>query len=298
VTHTHKPPTSIGRAFGFGIALNLTFLLFEAGFGVMANSTALLADAAHNLGDVLGLVLAWGATAIATRPPTKRHTYGLRRATVLAGVANAVLLLTTVGAVAWESIGRLRVGGEAQSMTMMLVAAVGVVVNAAAALLFFRGSKSDLNVRGVFLHLATDAIVSLGVVGAGLVLWKTGWQWVDPVTSLLISGVILFGTWGLLRDALHLALDGVPKDVNLEGITAYLAALPEVVSVHDLHVWAMSTTEVALTAHLVIPWRDCPPPFLAGLEEELHERFGVEHTTVQLEAPGAASCGRAATGSL
>jgi cobalt-zinc-cadmium efflux system protein len=282
----------IGRAFLVGIALNAGFVALEAVFGVIADSTALLADAAHNLGDVLGLVMAWGAASLARRPPSKVRTYGLRRSTVLAALANAVLLLVAVGMVAWEAVGRLREPVAPHGVTMMAVAGAGVAVNGLSALLFHKGSKSDLNVRGAFLHLVADAAVSAGVVVAGAIVWASGWSWVDPATSILVSLVVLYGTWGLLRDSLHLSMDGVPKGIELEQVRTYLAALPEVEGVHDLHVWAMSTTEFALTAHLVIPWRDCPPPFLADLEHQLAQRFGIAHVTVQLEPAAGPPCGR------
>lgn len=293
--HAHPPvakPDDLGRAFAVGIALNVAFVALEAVFGVIAHSTALLADAAHNLSDVLGLVMAWGASALARRAPSSLHTYGFRRSTVLAALANAVLLLAAVGAVAWEAIGRFRAPAEPQATTMMWVAAAGVLVNGVSALLFHKGSKDDANVRGAFLHLVADAGVSAGVVVAGAVLWRTGWTWVDPFTSLLVSTVVLLGTWGLLRDALHLAMDGVPRNVELEKIRAFLAGLPDVATVHDLHVWAMSTTEVALTAHLVMPWRDRPPAFLAGLEHELGDRFGIAHATVQIDPSETNACAR------
>ncbi len=273
----------LSRAFAFGVALNLGFVGLEAALGIVARSTALLADAAHNLGDVLGLLLAWGAATLARRAPSRMHTYGLRRSTVLAALANAVLLLAAVGAVAWEAIGRLRVPAEPSGPMMMGVAAAGVAVNGLSALLFRRASQRDANVRGAYLHLLADAAVSAAVVVAGAILWQTGWSWVDPVASLLVSAVVLYGTYRLFRDALHLAMDGVPKHIDLDAVRAYLGALPEVAGVHDLHVWAMSTTEVALTAHLVIHWTERPPAFLEGLEHTLEERFGIAHATVQLE---------------
>jgi cobalt-zinc-cadmium efflux system protein len=293
--HVHPPEeksSDLGRAFLVGILLNVAFVALEGVFGLVAHSTALLADAAHNLSDVLGLVMAWGAATLARRAPSSLHTYGFRRSTVLAALANAVLLLVAVGAVAWEAIGRFRAPTEPQATTMMWVAAAGVVVNGVSALFFRRGSKGDANVRGAFLHLVADAAVSAGVVVAGAVLWQTGWTWIDPVTSLLVSLVVLFGTWGLLRDALHLSMDGVPRHIELEKVRAFLSGLPDVDAVHDLHVWAMSTTEVALTAHLVMPWRDCPPAFLAGLEHELEERFGIAHATVQIEPSENNACAR------
>lgn len=294
--HSPKPPPDLDRAFAVGIGLNVVFVVVEAVFGSLAHSTALLADAAHNLGDVLGLAMAWGATALARRAPSNIHTYGLRRSTVLAALANAVLLLAAVGAVSWEAIGRFRAPVEPHGVTMMWVAAVGVAVNGISAMFFFRHGRSDVNVRGAFLHLAADAAVSVGVVVAGAVVWKSGWTWIDPLTSLVISVVVLFGTWSLLRDALHLALDGVPRNIELEAVRAYLAALPNVREVHDLHVWAMSTTEVALTAHLVMPWGDGPPEFLAGLEHELDHRFGISHATVQIEPASSAACAHGAPG--
>lgn len=300
MTHDHGDgqarAKTIGRAFAVGVLLNTGFVIVEGTCGLISGSTALLADAAHNAGDVLGLLMAWGATRLAARAPSQRHTYGFRRATVMAALANAVLLLITVGAVAWAAAGRLRTPGDPDSGTMMLVAAVGVAVNTASALLFMKDSHRDANVRGAFLHLAADAAVSAGVVVAGAVLWRTGWTWVDPVTSLLISGIVLAGTIGLLRDAVHLALDGVPRDVDLEEVRKFLAGLPDVRSVHDLHVWAMSTSEIALTAHLVMPWGPCPPPFLAGLEGELSARFGIAHSTVQIEPEGGTSCPRQGPG--
>jgi len=297
--HDHALPGShdtLGRAFATGIALNLGFVVVEAISGVRAHSTALLADAAHNLSDVLGLIMAWGAAALARRAPSNLHTYGFRRSTVLAALTNAMLLVAAVGGVAWEAIGRFRSPALPQGTTMMWVAAIGVLVNGISALLFRNRSKSDANVRGAFLHLAADAVVSAGVVAAGALLWQTGWAWVDPVTSLLVSAIVLFGTWGLLRESLHLALDGVPMQIELEAVRAFLASLPGVEGVHDLHVWAMSTTEVALTAHLVMPWADHPPAFLETLESEMEKRFGIAHVTVQLDPPTSAECRRAADG--
>lgn len=291
-------PDDAGRAFLVGIALNVAFVAIESVFGVLADSTALLADAAHNLSDVLGLGMAWGASTLARRAPSNLYTYGFRRSTVLAALANAVLLLAAVGAVAWEALGRFRTPGEPHSLTMMSVAAVGVVINGASALTFRKRSKGDANTRGAFLHLAADAAVSAGVVVAGALLWRTGWRWLDPMASLVVSGVVLFGTWGLLRDALRLALDGVPRNIGIEKVRAFLLGLPDVEAVHDLHIWAMSTTEIALTAHLVMPWTECPPAFLDGLERQLEERFGIAHATMQIEPSGYKSCARDRAGTL
>lgn len=290
--HSHDRKLDLGRAFILGIALNGAFVVVESVAGVFAHSTALLADAAHNLSDVLGLAMAWGASTLARRNPSKRHTYGFRRSTVLAALANAVLLLAAVGAVTWEAIGRLQSPHEPHGGTMMWVAAVGVVVNGVSALLFRKRSEGDANVRGAFLHLAADAAVSAGVVVAGAILWTTGRSWVDPATSLLVCAVVLFGTWRLLLDALHLAMDGVPRGIELDEVREFLAGLPDVEAIHDLHVWAMSTTEVALTAHVVMPWRDCPPAFLTGLEHELEDRFGIAHTTIQIEPSKDNACAR------
>jgi cobalt-zinc-cadmium efflux system protein len=271
------------RAFLIGTALNVGFIVVEVVFGLLSGSVALLADAAHNVSDVFGLVLAWGAMALARRKPSMRRTYGMRRATVLAALANAVLLLSAIGAVAWEAVGRIRSPAPVDGPTVVAVAAAGVVVNGLSAALFFRGDRQDVNVRAAFLHLAVDAAISLGVVVSGLIVWATAASWVDPTTSLVVSGFVLFSTWELLRDAANLALDAVPDHVDPEAVRRYLAELPGVCEVHDLHIWALSTTETALTAHLVLPWPEEPPEFLTRLDRELAERFRIGHATVQLE---------------
>lgn len=282
--HAHETTEhSLGRAFALGIGLNITFVLVEVVFGVLAHSTALVADAVHNASDVLGLGLAWGAATLARRRPSLRHTYGLRAGTVLAALANAVFLLVALGGVSWEAIERLADPGPVEGVTVIVVAAVGVVINAASAMLFVRDQKGDTNVRAAFMHLAADAGVSLGVVISGAVILKTGWNWLDPAVSLGVSLLILVGTWGLLREALHLALAGVPESVSMVAVQDFLQSLAGVVEVHDLHIWPVGTTEIALTAHLVLPWTEHPPSFLQTLEHELHERFGVGHATVQLE---------------
>jgi cobalt-zinc-cadmium efflux system protein len=294
-THRHDAAPDMGGAFAVGIGLNLTFVAVEAVFGVLADSTALLADAAHNLSDVLGLAVAWSVSALAKRKATARHTYGLRGSTILGALANAVLLLVVVGGLMWEALTRLSEPDSAHGGTMMAVAAAGVVVNGASALMFLRAGKRDANVRGAFLHLAADAAVSLGVVIAGAVIATTSWFWVDPATSLLISVIVLIGTWGLLREALHLALAGVPSHVDPAAVRSYLERLPGVCGVHDLHIWAMSTTEVAMTVHLVMAWHAEPPTFLPRLDHELHAHFGIDHTTVQIEPLGVhADCRQAA----
>lgn len=281
--HHHAPPTNPGRAFLIGIALNLVFVVIEATAGLIAGSMALLADAAHNLGDVLGLGMAWGATVLARRKRTPRRTYGLRRTTILAGLANAVLILVAVGGVTWEAIRRIGEPAHVDGGLVAIVATVGVLVNCGAAMLFARGRDRDVNQRGAYLHLMADAAVSAGVVVAGVIVWQTGWNWVDPVTSIVVSVVILVGTVGLLRDALNLLLDAVPAHIDPVAVEAYLAGLPGVQHVHDLHIWPMSTTEIALTAHLVVPWAECAPSFLRDAEKEIEQRFGIAHTTLQLE---------------
>lgn len=282
-SHQHAPPIDPGRAFLIGITLNVAFVVVEVVAGFVADSTALLADAAHNLGDVLGLAMAWGATVLARRKRTARRTYGLRRTTILAGLANATLILIAVGGVTWEAIRRVGDPAHVDGSLVAIVATVGVLVNCGAAMLFARGRERDVNRRGAYLHLMADAAVSAGVVVAGVIVWQTGWNWMDPVTSIVVSVVILVGTIGLLRDALNLLLDAVPAHIDPEAVESYLAGLPGVQQVHDLHIWPMSTTEVALTAHLVIPWASCAPSFLRDATTEIAHRFGIAHTTLQLE---------------
>lgn len=280
--HAHGP-TSFGRAFAIGIVLNAGFVIVEAAFGLLSGSLALVADAGHNLSDVLGLLLAWGASVLVRRRPTPRRTYGLRRSSILAALINAAFLLVAIGAIAWEAIGRFRSPEPVAGGTVIGVALVGIVINTATALLFMSGQKEDLNIRGAFLHMAADAGVSLGVVLAGVALLFTGWIWLDPVVSLIIVAVIFVGTWGLLRDSVNLALDAVPEGIDPAVVTAYLARLPGVGDVHDVHIWALSTTETALTAHLVTPEGNDGDALLARMRRELHERFGIEHATIQLE---------------
>lgn len=280
--HEHGPAT-FNRAFAVGVALNSAFIVIEVIFGLLANSLALISDAGHNLSDVLGLLLAWGATKLVQRRPSARRTYGLRRSSILVALVNAVVLLVAIGGVTWEAI--LRFGDPAQvaGKTVIWVAAVGVVINGVTALLFMSGSKGDLNIRGAFLHMAADAGLSLGVVVAGIVILATGWQWIDPAASLVIAAVILIGTWGLLRDSVNLALDAVPENIDMDAVASYLGNLPAVTDVHDLHVWGMSTTETALTAHLVVPDRSAGDALLARVYHELHERFEIAHATLQIE---------------
>lgn len=284
MSHDHNhAATSHNRAFAIGIALNLAFVAIESVFGVLANSLALLADAGHNLSDVLGLLLAWGAGYLAKRRPTLRRTYGLRRSSILAALLNALLLLIAVGAIAWEAIGRFAHPEPVLGGTVIAVAAVGVVINTITALLFLSGRKDDLNIRGAFLHMAADAAVSLGVVVTGVVIGITGWAWLDPVTSLLIAFVITVGTWNLLRQSIDLSMDAVPEGVDLPGVRAFLASLPGVAEVHDLHIWGMSTTETALTVHLIKPEAKADDDWLAWVGNELHDQFDIEHATIQVE---------------
>ena len=283
--HSHSP-TSHNRAFAIGVVLNLGFVVVETVYGLMANSLSLLADAGHNLSDVVSLLLAWGASYLAKWPATPRRTYGLRPASILAALFNGLLLSVAVGAIAWEAVGRLRHPDEVASGTVIVVAAVGVVINTITALLFLSGRHGDLNIRGAFLHMAADAAVSLGVVVAGVVILFTGWVRLDPLMSLVIALVIAIGTWGLLRQSFDLSMDAVPEGIDLREVRDYLAGLPGVVDVHDLHVWGLSTTETALTAHLVKPDATVDDEWLARVSGELHDRFHIGHATVQLE------CGR------
>jgi cobalt-zinc-cadmium efflux system protein len=288
--HDHAP-ANFDRAFGIGIALNIAFVAIEAFCGWKINSLALLADAGHNLSDVIGLVLAWSGALAGRLRPDARHTYGWKRASILAAFINALLLLVAIGSLAWEAVHRLQSPQPVEGVTIMVVAAIGIVVNTATALLFMRGRKSDLNIRGAFLHMAADALVSAGVVVAGGLALAIGWAWLDPVMSLLIAAVIVVGTWNLFKQSLHLLLDGVPEGVDLRAVRNLLASLPGVSSVSDLHVWAMGTSEIALTAHLVMPEGRGDDQFLARATDELHERFEIRHVTLQVtRAPLGNSC--------
>jgi cobalt-zinc-cadmium efflux system protein len=291
--HSHAPPAS-SRTFAIGIGLNVLFVLVEVVFGLRAHSLALLSDAGHNLGDVLGLGLSWGAIILGQRPPTERHTYGMRRASILASLSNALLLLVAVGGISWEALQRLLHPHPVEGGTVMVVAAIGILVNGLAALMFMSGRARDLNVRGAFQHMLSDAAVSVGVVLAGIAIQFTGKSWLDPAVSLGVGAVIVLGTWSLLKESLRLAMDAVPEGTDLPAIQRYLELLPGVTAVHDLHVWAMSTTEIALTAHLIVPERVINDDGIAQICGELHSRFGIEHTTIQVErGDGAAECGQA-----
>jgi cobalt-zinc-cadmium efflux system protein len=280
--HVHAP-ASFDRAFQIGIALNAGFVAVEAGFGIFANSVALLADAGHNLSDVFGLLLAWGAAAAAKRAPSKRFTYGWRKSSILAALFNALFLFVAVGAIAIEALQRLTGAEHVEGDIVMIVAGIGIVINGGTALLFARGRNGDINIRGAYLHMAADAAVSAGVVVAGFVILQTGWWWVDPLASAVIVAVILIGTWGLLRESVVMALDAVPPSIDPHAVEDALATLPGVARVHDLHIWPMSTTEAALTAHLVVPEGEAGDAFLHGACAMLHDRFGIEHSTLQVE---------------
>jgi cobalt-zinc-cadmium efflux system protein len=280
--HSHAPRTSYGRAFAIGIALNLAFVGIEAGYGFWADSMALLSDAGHNLSDVLGLAIAWGAALLARRGPTERFTYGLRPSSILAALFNALLLLVAVGGIVWESVERLIEPPPVAAITMMIVAGIGIVVNGFTAFLFM-GGQHDLNIRGAFLHMVADAAVSLGVVLGGFAILWTGANWIDPVLSLVIGAVIVWGTWGLLKQSLTLSLQGVPRGIAVPEVRKALEAMPGVARVHHLHVWAVSTTETALTAHIVMPDGHPGDRFLAQAQQELKARFGIGHSTLQIE---------------
>jgi len=272
-----------GRAFAVGIGLNLAYVAVEAGYGLAAGSLALLADAGHNLGDVLGLALSWGAAALGRRGPSTRFTYGLRSSTILAALANALILLVVTGGIAWEAVWRLRYPVPVTGGLVAAVAAVGIAVNGVTALLFARGRGSDLNIRSAFLHMAADALVTAGVVAAGLAILLTGFSWLDPAVSLIVSAVIVYGAWDLVKQALSLALDAVPQGVDAAAVRTHLLALPGVAALHDLHIWGMSTTETALTCHLVMQGGHPGDAALSHITEELEHRFGIHHATIQIE---------------
>ncbi|MCL2777871.1 MAG: cation diffusion facilitator family transporter [Polyangiaceae bacterium] len=280
VTHEHGARTR--RAFAIGVGLNVAFLAVELAVGLWVESLALVADAVHNIGDVAGLALAWGAAHLAARKPSARRTYGLRRSTILASLANAVLVLVGVGAVAAEAIGRIGSATHVPGGIITAIAAAGVIVNGGSAMLFLAGRKRDANVRGAFMHLAADAAVSLGVVVAGGLIVLTGMTWIDPVVSLGVSAVVVVTTWSLLRESLDLALDAVPESIDPERVREYLGSLEGVREVHDLHIWAMSTTETALTAHLVMN-DSTPPAFLRDASRHLADHFDIAHSTLQVE---------------
>ncbi|HZK98903.1 MAG TPA: cation diffusion facilitator family transporter [Caulobacteraceae bacterium] len=281
--HRHPAPASFGLAFAVGIGLNTAYVMTEAVYGVLGNSLALLADAGHNFGDILGLVAAWLAAWMGRKAPSPRYTYGLRGSSILAALSNATLLLVVTGGIAWEAISRLTHPEPAAGVTIMIVAAAGMAVNGLTALMFAAGRKGDLNIRAAFGHMMADALVAAGVVAAGAAILVTGWAVIDPIVSLLIGVIIVVGTWTLLRESLDLALHAVPVGVDQQAVKGYLATLPGVSEVHDLHIWGMSTTETALTAHLVRPEGAIDDALLHRACAELRMRFSVHHATLQIE---------------
>jgi len=278
----HAPPNSHSKAFAMGIGLNLVFVAVEIVYGLTANSSALLADAGHNASDVLSLVFAWTATWLARVKPKGKYTYGLRKTTILVSMLNALILFGAVLAIGWDAFEKLGNPQPVAGTKVMVVAGIGVVINTITALLFLRGQKEDQNIKGAFLHMAADAGVSAGVVVAGLLIQLTGKQWIDPLTSFLVIGVIVWATWSLFTDSLDLALDAVPKQINLEKVREFLLDQKGVEDIHDLHIWAMSTTQIALTAHLIMP-EGSRDVFISELQEELEHHFGIGHTTLQIE---------------
>lgn len=280
--HLHETP-DYNRAFAVGVALNIIFVIVEAFFGIMANSLALITDAGHNLSDVFGLLLAWGASYLAGKQPSPRRTYGYSRATILASMFSGLLLLAAVAVISWEAVRRFIEPSEPAGQTIMIVAGIGVLINSITAWFFISGKDHDLNIRGAYLHMAADALVSLGVVVSGFVIWKFGMKWFDPLSSLVIAAVIFWSTWGLLRDSLNLAIDAVPRDVDPKEVRNWLTGQPGVEGIHDLHIWAMSTTETALTAHLLMPVPPANDKFLHELAQQLHDRFKISHATFQVE---------------
>ncbi|MCJ2127524.1 cation diffusion facilitator family transporter [Methylobacterium sp. E-045] len=293
--HSHGPghahaPASFGRAFAIGITLNIAFVAIEATYGVFANSVALLADAGHNLSDVLGLLVAWGASVLVKRAPTSRYTYGMKGSSILAALFNGVFLLVAAGAIAWEAVQRFGQPVPVAGTTVMVVATIGIVINGVTAWLFVAGAKGDINLKGAFLHMAADAAVSAGVVLAGLAILFTRWEWIDPVISLVIVAIIVWSTWGLLRDSIVMALAAVPPGIDPVAVDGHLRGMPGVVGLHDLHIWPMSTTETALTAHLVIPEGHPGDDFLMRTADEMKRKFGIGHTTLQVETSANANC--------
>ena len=288
-THAHAP-AHFGAAFAIGACLNAGFVVAEVVYGIFGNSVALLADAGHNLGDVLGLLAAWAASILVTRAPTARFTYGLRGSSILAALFNAVFLLIVVGAISWEAVMRFWRPEPVAGQIVMIVAAIGIVINGVTAWLFASGRENDINLRAAFLHMASDALVSAGVVIAGLIIAVSGWLWLDPLVSLIVNGVIVWGTWSILREALGMSMAAVPDRINPARVRAYLEARPGVAAIHDLHIWPMSTTEIALTCHLVMPDGYPGDPFLHEIAADLAARFKIDHPTLQIELDPHGAC--------
>ncbi len=284
MAHNHNHTVkNYNKAFAIGVTLNVIFVVIEAFYGIISGSLALLADAGHNLSDVLGLLIAWGASVLATKSSTEKRTYGFRRVTILASLSSAILLLVALGGITFKAFERLFDPQPVEGLVIIIVAAIGVVINTLTALLFISGQKQDLNIKGAFLHMAADAAVSLGVVIAGVVIIQTGWLIVDPILSIIIVIIILIGSWGLLRDSVNLSIDAVPKDINVSEIQSYFSGIKCVTQIHDLHVWALSTTETALTVHLVTNQKSLDNQFLRDVQKDLYDKFGIVHPTIQIE---------------
>lgn len=287
--HSHAPK-DFGPAFAIGVSLNMGFVGVEAVYGFLSNSMALLADAGHNFSDVLGLLIAWGATILAKRKPGGRYSYGLRSSSIVAALINALFLLVAITVIAVEAVQRFSEPASVAGQTVIIVAGIGIVINTVTALMFMRGSKGDINIRGAFLHMAADAAVSAGVVVAGIIILQTGWTWIDPAVSLAIVAVIGIGTWGLLRDSVNMSLHAIPPGVDPMAVAQFLESQPPVTEVHDLHIWSLSTTETALTAHLVTPAGFPGDAFTANLAQQLKDRFAVNHPTIQIETGTTVDC--------
>ncbi|MBU0472716.1 MAG: cation diffusion facilitator family transporter [Bacteroidetes bacterium] len=288
-SHTHEVK-DFGKAFAIGIALNVVYIVIEVIYGLIVNSLALIADAGHNLSDVLGLIIAWVASYLVKKSATKKYTYGLKKSSVLAAFINAMILLVAIGIIIWEAIGRFAEPQQIEGTIIMIVAGIGVFINAVTALLFFSGRKHDLNIKGAFLHMAADAGISLGVVIVGLVLTFTNLYWLDPVMSIVIALIIFWGTWDLLKDSTSLALDAVPKEIDKDGVENYFDSMPQLKSFHDLHIWAMSTTETALTVHAVVEDGCSNNELIDKISEDMRHQFNIVHTTIQFETKGDKVC--------
>ena len=281
--HHHHAASDYNQAFAVGVVLNIIFVVVEVTYGIIADSLALITDAGHNLSDVMGLLLAWGAIYLASKQPSLRRTYGYSRATILASMFSGLLLLAAVVVIGWEAFQRFFEPAQPAGKTIMAVAGVGVIINSVTAWFFVSGKDHDLNIRGAYLHMAADALVSLGVVISGFAIWKFGLKWFDPLSSLLIAAVIFWSTWGLLRDSLNLSIDGVPRGLDPEEVRNWLQSQPGVEGMHDLHIWPISTTETALTVHLLMPYPPADDVFLHDLAHQLQERFKISHATFQVE---------------
>ncbi|MEJ2053074.1 MAG: cation diffusion facilitator family transporter [Calditrichaceae bacterium] len=279
----HHENKDYGKAFAIGISLNIVYIIIEIVYGIIINSLVLIADAGHNLSDVLGLLLAWAASYLVQKSATDTHTYGYKKSTILAAFMNAVILLAAIGGIVWEAAGRFGDPQTVPGQTIMIVAGIGFIVNAITALLFFSGRKEDLNIKGAFLHMAADAGISLGVFLVGFVLTFTNLYWLDPLVSIIIAIIIFWGTWGLLKDSFNLALDAIPEHIDREAVEKYLESLPEVSTFHDLHIWAMSTTETAITIHLVINQPVNQNNLIEKISDDFRHKFSIEHSTIQIE---------------